>query len=66
MRCWMADIDFMETVDTAEEGGTIMSKVSGRFYIAIWGVTLRGRGGTNLERGVQIRGGLNDVIQRSI
>ena len=55
----MADIEFMETVDTAEEGGTVVSKVSGRFYIATWGVILRGRGGTNLERGVQIRGGIN-------
>ena len=62
----MVDIEFMETGDTAKEGGTVVSKVSGRFYIATGGVTLRGRGVTNLERVVKIRGGLNDMIQRSI
>ena len=41
----MAERNFTETVDTAEEGVTIVSKIGGRFCAANGGVTLVERGG---------------------
>ena len=56
----------METVDTAEEGGTIVIKVGGKLCVATGGVTLGRRGGTKSKGGVHGRGGINGVVQRSV
>ena len=58
--------EFTEIFNTAEEGGTVVSKVGGRFYVATGGVTLGGRGGINSKWGFHIMSGLNDVVQRSV
>ena len=42
----MVEREFTEIVDTAEEVGTIVSKIGGRFCAATAVVTLGGRGGT--------------------
>ena len=42
----MGDMEFTETVDTTEEGDTLVIKLGGRFCVATGGVTLGGRGGT--------------------
>ena len=42
----MVEREFAETVDTAEECGTVVSKVGGRFCIATVVLTLGGRVGT--------------------
>ena len=41
----MVDREFVETVNTAEEGGIIVSKVGVRFCVYTGGVTMGGRGG---------------------
>ena len=64
--CCMVDRYFVETVNTTEEGGTVVSKVDGRFYVATGGVTLGGRGGKKSKGGVHRRGELNYVVQRSV
>ena len=43
----MVEREFTDIVDTAEEGGTVVSKIGGRFCSATGEVTLGGRGGTN-------------------
>ena len=62
----MVYIELTDTVNTAEEGGTVVSKVDGRFCVATGGVTLGGRGGTKSKGGFDRRSGLNYVVQRSI
>ena len=49
--CCVIEREFTETVDTAEEGGTVMSKIGGRFCDVTGGVNLGGRGGKNQRRG---------------
>ena len=44
--CYVVEREFMEIVDNAEEVGTVVSKIGGRFCAAAVGVTLGGRGGT--------------------
>ena len=39
--------EFTETVDTAEEVGTVVSTRGGRFCAVTGGITLGGRGGTD-------------------
>ena len=39
----MAERDFTETVNTAKGGGTVVSKIGGRFCAATAGVDLGGR-----------------------
>ena len=62
----MLYIELTDTVNTAEEGGTVVSKVDGRFCVATWGVTLGGRGGTKSKWGFHIRSGINYVVQRYV
>ena len=64
--CGVAERNFAKTVDTTEEGGTVVSKVCGRLCVATGGVTLVGRGGKNPKGGVQVKGGTNKAAQRSI
>ena len=54
--------DFTEIFYTAEEGGTVVSKVGGRFCVATGGETLGGRGVTKSKVGFHRRVGINDVI----
>ena len=42
----MVGREFTEKVDTTEEGGTVVSKIGGRFCTATGGMTLGGRGVT--------------------
>ena len=58
--------DFTEILDTAEEGGTVVSKVGGRFCVATGGETLGGRGVTKSKEGFHRSGGINDMVQRSV
>ena len=62
----MVERDFTEIVHTVEEGGTIVSKVGGRFFVAARGVTLGGRVLMNSKGRVHRRGGINNVLHRSI
>ena len=62
----MAEREFAETVDTAEEGVTFVSKVGGRVCAAAGVVTLGGRGGMKSRGGFHGSGGLNDVVHRSV
>ena len=62
----MVDRYFVETVNTTEEGGTVESKVDGRFYVATGGVTLGGGGGKKSKVGVHRMGEINYVVQRSV
>ena len=52
----------METVNTKEEGGTIVIKLVGRFCFSTGGVTLGVRVGTKSKGGFHRRGGINNVI----
>ena len=61
----MVDRYFVETLDTKYEGGTVVSKVGGRYCVSNGGVTLGGRGGKKSKGGVQRRVGINNVVQRS-
>ena len=56
----------METVNTEEEGGTIVIKVVGRFCFSTGGVTLGVKLGTKSKWGFHRRGEINNVIQRSV
>ena len=62
----MLEREFTETVDTVEEGGTIVSKVCVRFCVANGEAILKGIGGTKSRWGVQGKGGINDLVQRSV
>ena len=62
----MVEREFTETVDTAEDIGTIVSKVCGRFFVTTGGVTLVGRGGKNPKGGLHGTGGINDMVHRSV
>ena len=62
----MVEREFTETVDTIEECGNVVSKVGGGFYVATGGVTLQGIRGMKSKGGVHVRGGINDVLQRSV
>ena len=42
----MTEMEFTDTVYTSEEGGTVVSKIGGRFCTATGGMTLGGRGVT--------------------
>ena len=64
--CCMVERDFMETVNTAVEGGTVVSKIGGKFCVNTGRVTLGGRGGTKSNGGFQGIGGRNDVTHRSV
>ena len=61
----MVDREFVETVNTAEEVGIIVSKVGVRFCVYTGGVTLVRRGGTKSKGGFHRRIGINNVLQRS-
>ena len=61
----MVDREFFETVDTMEEGGTVVGKSGGRFCVATGGVTLGRRGGKKSKGGFHRRIGINNVLQRS-
>ena len=58
--------EFTETVDTTEEGGTVVSKIGRRFCTADGRVTLGGIGGTKSKSGFQGMGGRKDVAHRSV
>ena len=60
--CCVVERDFTETVDTAEEGGTVVSKIGGRFCAVTGGVTLGGRGGTKSKVGFHVMGGRNNTV----
>ena len=62
----MVENEFLDTVDTAEEGGTIVSKVGGRLCVNTGGSTLVGRGWTKSKGGFHGRIGIKDVAQRSV
>ena len=62
----MEEINFTETVDTAEDGGTIVSKLGGRLCVATVGLTLLGIVGKKSKLVVHGRGGINDVVKRSV
>ena len=57
--------DFTETVDTVQEGVTIVSKMDGRFCAATGKVTLGGRRGTKSKAGFHGMDGRNNVAHRS-
>ena len=60
------DIEFMETADNEEEGGTIVSKLGGKLCVPTGGVTLGGRGGNNSKGGVLGRGEIKNLVKRSV
>ena len=62
----MVEREFIEKVDIAEEGSTIVSKIGERFCAATGRVSLRGRGGTKSKSGFHGMGGCNDVAHRSV
>ena len=62
----MVERDFIETVDTAEEDGNIVSKIGGRFCAANGGMTLGGRGGMKSKAGLHGIGGRKNVAHRSV
>ena len=62
----MAERNFTETVDTAEEGGTVVSKIGEMFCAATGGVTLGRRGGTKSKVGFHVMGGRNNVAHRYV
>ena len=62
----MVEREFTDTVDTAEEGGTVASKKGGRFCAATWGETLGGRGRTKSKAGFHGMGGRINVVHRSV
>ena len=62
----MLEREFTESVNTTEEGGTIMNKTGGNFCAATGGVNLGGRGGTKSKSGLHGMGGRNDVVHRSV
>ena len=62
----MVERKFTETVNTAEEGCTIVSKICGRFCAATGGVTFGGREGKKSEAGFHEMGGRNNVAHRSV
>ena len=62
----MVERDFMETVNTAVEGGTVVSKIGGNFCVNTGRVTLGGRGGTKSKLGFHGMGGCNDVVHISV
>ena len=62
----MVEREFTETFDTTEEGGTVVSKIGGRFCAATAGVTLVGKVGTKSKAGFHRMGGRNDVAHRSV
>ena len=64
--CCVVERQFTETVNNAEESGTIASKIGGRFCAANGGVNLGGRGGKKSKTRFQIMGGRNDVSHRSV
>ena len=47
----MVNRHFVEAVNTTEEGGTVVSKVGGRYCVSNGGVTLGGRGGKKSKGG---------------
>ena len=61
----MVERNLTETVNTAEEGGTIVSKIGGRFCVSIGGVTLGGRGRTKSKSGFHVMVGRNVFVHRS-
>ena len=64
--CCVVEREFMLTVNNMEEGGTVVSKIGGRFCAATGEVTLGGREGTNSKAGFHGMGGHNDLIHRSV
>ena len=62
----MLEWESTETVYTAEEGGTVVSKICVRFCAAIARVKLGGRGGTESKMGLHGMGGRNDVAHRYV
>ena len=62
----MAEGEFMETVDTVEEGDTVASKLDARLCVATGIVTLGLIGGTKSKGGFRGRGGINNVVHRSV
>ena len=64
--CCVVEIYFIETVNNAEEGGTVMSKIGGRFCDVTGGVNLGGRGGKKSKAGIHGMGGSNDFAHRSV
>ena len=62
----MTEMEFTDTLYTSEEGGTVVSKIGGRFCAATAGVNLGGRGGTKSKAGFHGTGGRNDVSHRSV
>ena len=64
--CCVVEREFTETVNNAEESGTIASKIGGRFCAANGGVNLGGRGGKKPKAGFHVMGGHNYVAHRSV
>ena len=56
----------METFNAAEECGTVVSKICGRFCAATGGVNLGGRGGKESKARFHGMGGRNDVSHMSV
>ena len=62
----MVDREFKETFESVEDGGTVVSKIGGRFCAATGGVTLGGRVGRKSKTGFHGMGRRNDVAHRSV
>ena len=62
----MVEREFVKTANTAEEVGTVVSKIGGRFCATTEVVTLGGRGWNKSKVGFHGMGGRNDVAHRSI
>ena len=62
----MVEREITEKVNNAEEGGTVVSKIDGRFCAATGRVTLGERGGTKSKAEFHGMGGRNDVVHRFV
>ena len=62
----MLEKEFTETVDTAAEGGTVVSKIGEIFCAATGGVTSGGRGGTKSKMGLHGVSGSKKVSHRFV
>ena len=64
--CYVVEREFAKTVGTTEEGGTVVSKIGGRFCATTEVVTLGGRGWNKSKVGFHGMGGHSSVARRSV
>ena len=64
--CYVVEREFFKTANTAEEVGTVVSKIGGRFCATNEVVTLGGRGWNKSKVGFHGMGGHSSVARRSV